>query len=76
MERGQQVLSCALCRKIKDIQVDQVDGGEWTALEPYLQRSRARSSDLVLSETFCPDCLVFYDQLMTYGKPNHPELVQ
>ena len=70
-----QVLYCSLCRKIKDIQVDQVDGGEWTALEPYLQRYEARSSDLVLSETFCPGCLVFYDQLMTYGKPNHPELV-
>jgi hypothetical protein len=70
-----QVLYCSLCRRIKDIQVDQVDDGEWTALEPYLRRYEGRSSDLVLSETFCPGCLVFYDQLMTYGKPNHSELV-
>ena len=70
-----QVLYCSLCRKIKDIQVDQADGAAWTALEPYLQQYEARSSDLVLSETFCPGCLVFYDQLMTYGKPNRPELV-
>ena len=70
-----QVLYCSLCRKIKDIQVDQVDGGEWTALERYLQRYEVRLSDLVLSETFCPNCLVFYDQLMTYGKPNRPELI-
>ncbi|HSE60627.1 MAG TPA: hypothetical protein VLA99_18130 [Nitrospiraceae bacterium] len=70
-----QVLYCSLCRKIKDIQVDHVDGGEWTVLERYLQRYQARPSDLVLSETFCPGCLVFYDQLMTYGKPSHPGLV-
>ena len=75
MGRLHQVLYCSLCRRIKDIHVDQGDGGTSTALEPYLQRYEARSSDLALSETFCPACLVFYDQLMTYGNPNHPELV-
>ncbi|MEX5213308.1 MAG: hypothetical protein NW703_03995 [Nitrospiraceae bacterium] len=70
-----QVLYCSLCRKVRDIQVDQVDGGAWSDVEPYLDRYETRFSNLVLSETFCPSCLVFYDQLMTYGKPSHPEIV-
>ena len=68
------VLSCALCRKIKDEHWDGAVGSEWCEMVTYLRRYQARASELFLSEAFCPDCTLSYNRLMTYGDTRQRDL--
>ena len=61
-------LCCAACRKIRDEQwkgsVDRV----WCSVTDYTKRHRVQAEDVLLSETYCPDCTRSYNQLMQYGR--------
>lgn len=64
-------LCCAACRKIRDEQwkgsADQV----WCSITDYTTRHRVQAEDVLLSETYCPDCTRSYNQLMQYGRVSH-----
>lgn len=68
MARIDLVLNCVMCRRVKDEEWDGTSGGEWCPLVDYLRRHQMSVSDLIPSETYCPDCSLSYDRLITYGK--------
>ncbi len=67
------VLTCSLCRRIKDEHWDGAAGNEWCDMVTYLKRYQASASELFLSEAFCPDCTLSYNRLMAYGTVRHPD---
>jgi len=60
---------CLLCRRIRPAESAEFVTVEWDELPRLLHRYRVRLPDIVLSDTYCEECAVFYRQLLTYGHP-------
>ncbi len=58
---------CSLCRRVRDDEGTGFGQGDWGDVLAYMKRHRLAPSDLVFSHTYCPDCCLFYRQLMSYG---------
>jgi len=63
------IMSCTVCRKVRDGRWDGVEEEEWCSLADFLHRRHASSEDVSLSESYCPDCALSYDRLVQYGQP-------
>jgi len=62
------VFSCAVCRKIRDDGREEGHEQAWCTLVDFLHRHQTHSDDVVLSESYCPDCALSYDRLVQYGQ--------
>ncbi len=60
---------CLLCRRIRPAESAELATVEWDELPRLLHRYRIRLPDVVVSDTYCEECAVFYRQLLTYGHP-------
>jgi hypothetical protein len=61
------VFSCAACRKIRDDQWDGACEQAWCSLIDFLRRRQAAAEEVIMSESYCPDCALSYDRLVQYG---------
>lgn len=59
---------CAVCRKVKDEHWDGSIDHAWCTLTEYAKRYLVHAEDVLLSESYCPDCAVSYDRLVRYGR--------
>jgi hypothetical protein len=59
---------CSLCRRVRDDNGIGFGQGEWGDVLAYMKRYRLAPADFIFSHTYCPDCCVFYRQLMSYGR--------
>jgi hypothetical protein len=62
---------CLLCRRIRPAESPEHAAAEWDELPGLLHLYRIRLPEVVLSDTYCEECAVFYRQLLTYGHPGH-----
>lgn len=60
---------CLLCRRIRPVESSERAAAEWDELSGLLHRYRIRLAEIVVSDTYCEECAVFYRQLLTYGYP-------
>lgn len=60
---------CLLCRRIRPAATCEQAAAEWDELPGLLHRYHIRLPEVVLSDTYCEECAVFYRQLLTYGHP-------
>ena len=58
---------CLLCRRIRPAESSERAAGEWDELPGLLHRYRIRLPEVVVLDTYCEECAVFYRQLVTYG---------
>jgi hypothetical protein len=66
---------CTVCRKVKDEYWDGSIGQEWCTITEYVKRYLVHAEDVLLSESYCPDCTTSYDRLVRYGgRDLHPHL--
>ncbi|HLZ33480.1 MAG TPA: hypothetical protein VKP13_05660 [Nitrospira sp.] len=59
---------CPACRKVKDEQWDGSVDQEWCTITEYVNRYVVRAENVLLSDSYCPDCTTSYNQLMQYGR--------
>jgi len=64
-------LCCAACRKLKDEYWDGRAGHQWCSMTEYVRRYLVHAEDVLLSESYCPDCTTSYDRLVRYGRTHH-----
>ncbi len=62
------VFSCAACRKVRDDHWDGTHEEVWCSLVDFLRRHQAYTDEVMLSESYCPECSLSYDRLMQYGQ--------
>lgn len=60
---------CLLCRRIRPAESSEHAAAEWDEFPGLLHRYRIRLPEVVVSDTYCEECAVFYRQLLTYGHP-------
>ena len=60
---------CLLCRRIRPVESSEHAAAEWDELSGLLHRYRIGLAEVVVSDTYCEGCAVFYRQLLTYGYP-------
>ena len=58
---------CLLCRRIRPAESSERAAVEWDELPGLLHRYRIGLPEVVVSDTYCEECAVFYRQLLTYG---------
>ena len=58
---------CLLCRRMRAAESSGLAAAEWDELPGLLHRYRIRLPEVVVSDTYCEECAVFYRQLLTYG---------
>ena len=61
-------LCCTACRKVKDERWDGSIDQQWCTVTDYMKRYLVHAEDVVLTETYCPDCTKSYNRLMRYGR--------
>lgn len=59
---------CSLCRRVRDDEGIGFGRDDWGDVLAYMKRYRLAPSDFIFSPTYCPDCCLFYRQLMSYGR--------
>jgi hypothetical protein len=59
---------CLLCRRMRPAESSEHAAAEWDELPGLLHRYRIRLPEVVLSDTYCEECAVYYRQLLTYGQ--------
>lgn len=64
------VLECMLCRRVRDEEASEHGQGQWCDVMAYLAHHRLGPGDVVFSDTYCPECDLYYEQLITYGQNN------
>ncbi|HEU4684648.1 MAG TPA: hypothetical protein VFS39_09140 [Nitrospira sp.] len=69
MSEADMTFCCAVCRKVKDDGGDESGGRPWCTMSEYARRHLLRADATLLSETYCPDCTIFYDRLVRYSGP-------
>lgn len=62
------VLRCALCRRVRDDEDVECRQAQWSDVMTYMAKYHLEPSDIVLSDTQCDECTLFYRQLLTYGQ--------
>lgn len=62
------VLQCFLCHRVRWLGREQADPTEWEGLTGFLMHHRLALSSLVVVDTYCDECALFYRQQMTYGQ--------
>lgn len=60
---------CLLCRRIRPAESSEHAAAQWDELPELLHRYRIRLPEVVVSDTYCEECAIFYRQLLTYGHP-------
>ena len=60
---------CLLCRRIRPAESSERAAAVWDELPGFLHRYRIGLPEVVVSDTYCEECAVFYRQLLTYGHP-------
>jgi len=60
---------CLLCRRTRPAESSARAASEWDELPGLLHRYHIRLPEVVMSDTYCEECAVFYRQLLTYGHP-------
>lgn len=68
------VFSCAACRKIRDDHWDGAHEHAWCSLVDFLRRHQTCAEDVIMSESYCPDCALSYDRLVRYGQAQFERL--
>jgi hypothetical protein len=66
MRDSNHVRQCFLCRRVQWIPGGHE--GEWESLTGFLAHYRLELSSLVVVDTYCDECLPFYQQQMAYGR--------
>jgi len=61
---------CLLCRRIRPVESTECASIQWDELPGLLHRYRIRLPEIVVSDTYCEECAIFYQQLLTYGHGN------
>jgi hypothetical protein len=59
---------CSVCRRVQDRDGIVFRTEKWGDLWTYIERSRLPISAVILSATYCPDCVESYRLLMAYGR--------
>jgi hypothetical protein len=66
---------CAACRRVKDEHWDGSVDHQWCSMTDYVKRYLVHAEDVLLTDTYCPDCSASYDRLVQYGRSTpHPAL--
>jgi hypothetical protein len=61
-------LCCVVCRKVKDEHWDGAMDHAWCTITEYIKRYLVHAEDVILSDSYCPDCTKSYDRLVQYGR--------
>ncbi|BCA53207.1 hypothetical protein W02_03470 [Nitrospira sp. KM1] len=59
---------CTVCRKVKDEHWDGSAHLQWCSITDYAKRYVVHEKDILLSDSYCPDCSASYDRLVQYGR--------
>ena len=65
---GYHVRQCFLCRRVQWIHGGHDGLTEWETLTGILMHYQVPLSSLVIIDTYCDECLPFYQQQMAYGR--------
>ena len=60
---------CFLCRRVRPAESSGDATAEWDELSGLLHRYRIRLPEVIVSDTYCEGCAVFYRQLLTHEYP-------
>ena len=60
---------CLLCRRMRSAEPSERGEAEWDELPGLLHRYGIGLPEVLVSDTYCEECAVFYRQLLTYGHP-------
>jgi len=59
---------CLLCHRVRLVYGYTQKPTDWEQTANLMNHSRLRCPEFPVIDTYCDGCIVYYDQLMTYGK--------
>ncbi len=62
------VVQCFFCHRVRWLRREHDGPAEWEGLTGFLMHYRVALSSLVVVDTYCDECALFYRQQMTYGR--------
>jgi bacterioferritin-associated ferredoxin len=72
VRRIQRIASCCMCDKVRDETKREGEITAWQKFSVYSATHSVRLAEVALIQTFCPDCLKSYRQVLASARPALP----
>lgn len=67
------IVTCCMCDKVRDERKLEGERGAWQKFAVYSATHTLRRANVVLIQTFCPDCLQSYRKVLASACPSKPQ---